>query len=447
MLNIDLIIGKLKIISEININGYSEENVKFHIVIKILEIFGHSDVLDLEHSYGTDRPDIIITKYERPILIEIKGSQEKLSAHIEQIKRYSYNLDACLSIITNGHEFLMFSPFWDRKNFNKRLLLSFNLKDLGNAEIVENLSNLLWHELDYNEFISNRNKIETKIENIDKEISNYEITKNHYIEEKNIINDKVSDIKSLKKHMDYLDPKIKEAIKKYEDFENKIHDIDNKIDILIKQVPQISHDEIFIKYRKNNNLNINIEAEKFSQGISDEVINILAIYKGKQIILCKSYEKKNPYIFLLPKTSIISDFTPSPIGNQYLEQSYSSDYCEYVANIQYLKIPGRNRDFWKALYEIEEFNLWKIDEGPYKYFTRSSKKKMLLWVFKVYKMPFKMYKNKDFSIHMGNAKIENFETLKRMQDGFKNKEFKQIINDNIFIERKNKIEEIIRKYS
>ena len=33
-----------------NINGYTEENVKIHVVIKLLEILGHSDHLDLEYS-------------------------------------------------------------------------------------------------------------------------------------------------------------------------------------------------------------------------------------------------------------------------------------------------------------------------------------------------------------------------------------------------------------
>lgn len=52
----DNIIRKLRELSEMNVGGYTEENVKYRVVIRILEILGHRDALDMEHRYGTDKP-------------------------------------------------------------------------------------------------------------------------------------------------------------------------------------------------------------------------------------------------------------------------------------------------------------------------------------------------------------------------------------------------------
>ncbi|MDP2845062.1 MAG: type I restriction enzyme HsdR N-terminal domain-containing protein, partial [Candidatus Methanoperedens sp.] len=124
----DEIVKRLREISDKNlenINGYTEENVKIHVVIKLLEILGHSDHLDLEHTYSTDRPDIVIKGFEMPILIEVKGAKEDIDAHIPQIYNYSYNNCSLLSVLTNGKLFYFFSPFWKRKSFEERLILSF----------------------------------------------------------------------------------------------------------------------------------------------------------------------------------------------------------------------------------------------------------------------------------------------------------------------------------
>ncbi len=84
----DEIINKLMAISDINVGGYNEENVKIHVVIKLLDILGHRDHLDMEHSYGANRPDIFIKGFEQPIIVEVKGANENLK--IQEIA-YKYS--------------------------------------------------------------------------------------------------------------------------------------------------------------------------------------------------------------------------------------------------------------------------------------------------------------------------------------------------------------------
>lgn len=188
--------------------------------------------------------------------------------------------------------------------------------------------------------------------------------------------------------------------------------------------------------------------EKFSMGISDEVINIRALQNGKQIILCKTTERSSHYIFLVAKSSFTSDFKPSEEGRKLMHKPIiESEIIRHVAKIDYLPIPGRNRDFWQELYDGQEFNLWSIDSGPLKYFSRSQKNKMLLWIFRVYKMPFEMKTKVDFNPpRMNNTTICNPDTLKRIQSGFDNGEFTPVISSADFERRAARIKEIADKY-
>lgn len=446
----DDIIRKLRAISETNVNGYTEENVKIRVVIKMLEILGHRDALDLEHSYGTDTPDIIITGLERPIIIEVKGANEKLTSYISQIQRYSYNLDSSLSIITNGNLFYFFSPFWDRKNFEVRLVLSFYLKELGNEMIAERVKSLLWRDLGFKQLVENRRKLEDTIVNTEEKINECKMKISKLTNEEKSLTEKYPKIAELKDHIEFLEPKVKSEIESFSNIKKQIGDLEEQISALKKQIPSIGIYELNkIEQRAERVQPLQIgPTENFSEGISDEVINIIGLQRGKQIILCKTHEKKNKYIFLLPKTSIQSDFEPSETGRKLMSVPISSDTSKYVAKIDYLPIPGKNKEFWQELYNEGEFELWDIDRGPYKYFTRSSKSKMLLWIFRVYEMSFEIKKDLDFiRFPMGHAKLINPETLKKIQSGFNEGKFSPVLRDDEFEKRTNKIQEIARKYS
>lgn len=189
------------------------------------------------------------------------------------------------------------------------------------------------------------------------------------------------------------------------------------------------------------------EKEKFSMGVSDEVINIRALQNGKQIILCKAHKKSTHYIFLVAKKSFKSKFEPSVEGRKLMHSPIvESDITRHIAKIDYLTIPGKNRSFWQELYDEQEFNLWSIDNGPLKYFKSQQKSdKMYLWIFRVYEMPFEIKAKADFKLQRDNATICNPNTLKRIRSGFDNGEFTPVLSDADFHRRATRIKEIADK--
>ncbi len=264
----DEIVKRLREISDKNlenINGYTEENVKIHVVIKLLEILGHSDHLDLEHTYGTNRPDIRIKGFEMPILIEVKGANEDIDSHIPQIKNYSYNMDSLISVLTNGYRFYFFSPFWKRKSFEERLILSFSLEDLRKEEIANKVISLLYRDMGFKQIYKNiellENEILTKEEEIDKkqrDISNLE-TKVKSIKEK------YPNIEELKKHVEYLDQKIKSEIQEFLSINEQISEFKEEIGRLRKQIPSFRLNKM-----KGDDKNYEVETVEAKNGKTEE---------------------------------------------------------------------------------------------------------------------------------------------------------------------------------
>lgn len=238
----DEIVKRLREISDDNlknINGYNEENVKFHVINELLKILGHSKYLDAEHTYGTDRPDIFIKGFEMPILIEIKGAKEDIDSHIPQIKRYSYNMDSLLSVLTNGNLYYFFSPFWKRKSFEERLILSFSLEDLRKEEIANKVISLLYRDMGFEQISKNIEILESEIlskeEDIDKkqrEISNLE-------NKVKSIKEKYHNIEVLISALGHLEPNIKSEIQEFLSLNEQISEFKEEIGRFRKEIPSI----------------------------------------------------------------------------------------------------------------------------------------------------------------------------------------------------------------
>lgn len=266
----DEIVKRLREISDKNlenINGYTEENVKIHVVIKLLEILGHSDHLDLEYSYGTNRPDIFIKGFEMPILIEVKGANIDIDSHIPQIYNYSYNMDSLLSILTNGNLFYFFSPFWKRKSFEERLILSFSLEDLRKEEIANKVISLLYRDrdIDFKQISKNieilENEILAKEEEIDKKQMDISDLENKVMS----IKEKYPNIEELKKHVEYLDQKIKSEIQEFLSINEQISELKEEIGRLRKQIPSFRLNKM-----KGNGKNNEVERVETNDNETDE---------------------------------------------------------------------------------------------------------------------------------------------------------------------------------
>lgn len=445
-------VQQLMALADKSINNFNEENVKIHVVIKLLNILGHSDNLDLEHNYGTNRPDIIINGLEMPVIIEVKGANENIDSHISQIQKYSYDLNSCLSILTNGKSFYFFSPFWKQKSFENRIIVSLNLEDLRYEKCTEILISLLHMSLDFKQMCKNIEHIENEVLTKKEKVKENE---NRVSELKNnlkLLNQNYPNIDDLKRHINYLDSKIKTEIENYLDIEDEIRAIENENLLFKKQIPAIrgiirESKLPSISGMKNYESREKISATDFSMGIADEVINIRELQKGNQIIICRNNKKSNDFVFLLPKTTFKSKFKPSEKGRMLMNGLIECNTTKYIAKIEYLSVPGNVKGFWQDLYDEEEFDLWDIEGGPFKYFNESKKSEMLVWIFRVYEIPFEIKINEDFRPpHMLNSSIINPNILKKIQSGFKNGDFTPVLNEDEFERRKKKITQIADKW-
>lgn len=147
--------------------GPTEENVKQKIVVPLLELLGHRRQ-DLEFEYRTRRGgkiDIFIKNVPRDckVLIDTKNYDEKLTDHIDQIKEYTFDEAALLSILINGSEIRIYSPLRGIA-FERSLLYSIERKKLTDNMVWSILSDFL-HETN----LQNRNVIKA-IEKREQEI-------------------------------------------------------------------------------------------------------------------------------------------------------------------------------------------------------------------------------------------------------------------------------------
>ena len=147
--------------------GPTEENVKQKIVVPLLELLGHKRQ-DLEFEYRTQRGgkiDIFIKNVpgDCKVLIDTKNYDENLTDHIDQIKGYTFDEAALLSILINGSKINIYSPLRGIA-FERSLLYSIERKKLTDNMAWSILSDFL-HEKN----LQNRNVIKA-IEKREQEI-------------------------------------------------------------------------------------------------------------------------------------------------------------------------------------------------------------------------------------------------------------------------------------
>ncbi len=206
--------------------GPTEENVKQKVIVPLLELLGHKRE-NLEFEYRTRRGgkiDIFIKNVppDCKVIIDTKNYNENLNDYIEQIKEYTFDEAALLTVIANGTEIRIYSPLRGVA-FERSLLYSFKRQDLSKEAIWEILSDLL-----HNDNLQNRDvlkKIEEREQQIKDAMANEERLKLEYDSKiEGIDGDieiKKDEIEQLKKKKEIL---IKEA-------ETKILEIWNSLSL------------------------------------------------------------------------------------------------------------------------------------------------------------------------------------------------------------------------
>jgi len=146
----------------------SENNVKYKIVIPFLQAFDHQD-LYFEHAAQGSRIDINI---HNRIIVETKALGQNLDAHIQQLSDYCGRKWPVLAILSNGRNFRIYSPQWKyQKTFADKVIYYFDIKDLGNVQLLNRLDKILgFINYQNNELLDHIDQREKEILKVKKEI-------------------------------------------------------------------------------------------------------------------------------------------------------------------------------------------------------------------------------------------------------------------------------------
>jgi len=135
-------IERLAELSALDLSNFiqSENNVKYKIVIPMLQFFDHQH-LDLEHAAQGSRIDINIGN---KIIVETKALGQNLDMHVQQLSDYCGRERPVLAILTNGRSFRIYSPLWrHQRTFSETMIYSFDIKDFGNVLLLNRLEKIL----------------------------------------------------------------------------------------------------------------------------------------------------------------------------------------------------------------------------------------------------------------------------------------------------------------
>jgi len=160
--------------------GPTEENVKQKVIVPLLELLGHKRE-NLEFEYGTRRGgriDIFIKNVppDCKVIIDTKNYSVNLTEYIEQIKEYTFDENALLTVIANGTEIRIYSPLRGVA-FERSLLYSFKRQNLAKESVWRILSDLL-----HNDNLQNRSVLKT-IDEREREIREAMMNEEHLKQE------------------------------------------------------------------------------------------------------------------------------------------------------------------------------------------------------------------------------------------------------------------------
>jgi hypothetical protein len=239
-------IQELKKLSNIDLTGFegNEQNVKYNIVLRLLNCFGY-DRLDLEHAAQGSRIDINIGN---KIIVETKALDKDLNKYVSQVQDYCNIERPYLAILTNGKSFRFYSPFMRVPQFSDTLIYDFQISDFSNEEVCNRVNKIIGIENfkngTYLTFIEER---ESELKQIRDFIDDFEKRNN------NDINEIIQEIEQLKSEVAKIESDIQ--LKKQE-----IEQIKNR------KIPE--RDELFKKHfiPKKTTLNQVIQTQTTTTG-------------------------------------------------------------------------------------------------------------------------------------------------------------------------------------
>ncbi len=175
--------------------GSSEENVKQTVFVPILKCLGHHESqLDFEYAIRGQRVDIFIKDLpeERKVIIDTKRYDEDLNRHLDQLGLYAHYEGAMLSIIANGEEIRIYSPYMRNIPIEKTCLYVIKREELvDNIDVLERfLSRESLVNADVPEYVKER---EEEVKSVYKEAKRLQ---NHYEGETKKIEEQIEGLKT-----------------------------------------------------------------------------------------------------------------------------------------------------------------------------------------------------------------------------------------------------------
>lgn len=138
--------------------------------------------------------------------------------------------------------------------------------------------------------------------------------------------------------------------------------------------------------------------EDYSLGDTLEYVNYWALVQGKQIMACKKrirggkgeYEKRGSInrLFLWCKSSREPAYKRSAEGYKFSEMLLDFAGSSYVADVEYLVVPGHNLALWERLYAEGLFPYWDPEGGPLAFFVKGdpSPDSQYIAIYRVYRI-------------------------------------------------------------
>jgi len=412
---------KLEKISKLEVRKIcrNEEEVKMKIIKPILESLGYDDF-----DYESDRSDIFVSE---KLLLEAKNHNISLDKYVSQLERYWNIKKTRFAILCNGIEFRVYHPFWPGKKFEETLIKQIQISDI--LYEVDFLINCLSN----NAFNTGKAKQWLReIEDLE-DIEKIKILATR--ERKNEIELQLEEIEIEKqKQIDSINKLYSERICS---FENELSEIEEFLNL--KKQPTRSFSPLLV--RKN------LADSKQPDSINDfskvevlDKVNYFGLIEGKQIMFCTGRTIGEYIVLWCKEDKSSSKYSLSTEGQKFSENKVFNQRSSFIGKMTYLSITKNTLDLWNELYEENLFPFWDPESGPFTYNENNPKRIALCQVFKSQVV----IEKQDVGPGRTSRTLKNSVKIEQLENDLKNMTL--ILPNQLFLDRKNKIETIINKY-
>ncbi len=168
--------------------------------------------------------------------------------------------------------------------------------------------------------------------------------------------------------------------------------------------------------------------------------NYFGLIEGKQIMFCTGRTRGEYIVLWCNEKKISSKYSLSTEGQKFSENKVFNYRSSFIGKMTYLSITKNNLDLWNELYEEKLFPFWNPELGPFAYNTKKLRSIALCQVFKTQVI----IEKQDVGDGQTSRKLYNSVKIEQLKNDLK--KMIPILPNQLFLDRKNKIETIINKY-